>query len=209
MSNMSPEKIINAARTGDVESISNFFFSATPAQIKSVLVMRATNNDTLLHIAAEHGHHAIVHELITRGADVNAIGDLGETALHRAAYYAYLPIIQKLLANGANYSTTRYDGEMAIHVAAMMDCVDAVDALVKQDPSQITALGREGGTAFIRAALSQSFNTMEYLLSHGDDANQKNNMTKISAIQVAFIKGQNDLVSFLQKHGAVKRDDHK
>ncbi|HTM64315.1 MAG TPA: ankyrin repeat domain-containing protein [Gammaproteobacteria bacterium] len=207
MSNMSPNELFSAVRAGDAAYIKNYFAQTTLAETKAMLAMRTSANDTLLHLAAEYGHLAIVEELIARGADVNAVGDLGETPLHRAAYYAYVPVMQTLLDNGADYKITRYDGEMAIHVAAIVDSVDAVDALIKHDQSQMTVCGREARTAFFRAALSKSFKTMEYLLSHGDDVNQRNRMTNISAIQVAFVKGQTDLAGFLQKHGAVMPDD--
>ncbi|KAF7069931.1 hypothetical protein CFC21_075500 [Triticum aestivum] len=62
---------------------------------------RAKGNITLLHAAAVHGYSEIVKFLLARGADVNAVSDLG-TALTHAAIRGFPSIVKTLLEHNAD-----------------------------------------------------------------------------------------------------------
>ncbi|VAI26400.1 unnamed protein product [Triticum turgidum subsp. durum] len=67
---------------------------------------RAKGNITLLHVAAVHGYSEIVKFLLVRGADVDAISDLG-TALADAAIRGYPSIVKTLLEHNADPNDAR------------------------------------------------------------------------------------------------------
>ena len=59
-----------------------------------------------LHAACAHGYApdaaAIARELVSAGADVEAVCGLGERPIHLAATYGWLPVLETLLAAGAS-----------------------------------------------------------------------------------------------------------
>ena len=44
----------------------------------------------------------MVEFLLLKGADINAVDDVGETALYKACYKGYLEIVDFLIGKGAN-----------------------------------------------------------------------------------------------------------
>jgi ankyrin repeat protein len=63
---------------------------------------RAAMNDTMLHFAAELGSTEDIDVLVTSGAEVNAVGDIGNTPLHGAALMGKVAAARRLLELGAN-----------------------------------------------------------------------------------------------------------
>ena len=61
-------------------------------------------DDTLLHLTARTGDLEGIEVLIASGAQVNAIGDLGNTPLHQAAMMGKVDSVRKLLQLGADSS---------------------------------------------------------------------------------------------------------
>jgi ankyrin repeat protein len=61
-----------------------------------------------------------VAQLISLGADVNAIGDLGNTPLHEAASRGLVEIILKLVAAGAMTTSKNEFGQPPIDLARFM-----------------------------------------------------------------------------------------
>lgn len=59
-------------------------------------------NTTLLHLAANSTTPAILHTLLTHGAQVNWQDDDGLSALHVAAMWGNGPAVKLLLGNGAD-----------------------------------------------------------------------------------------------------------
>jgi ankyrin repeat protein len=55
-----------------------------------------------LRIAAEHGHLAVIDQLLAAGAPVDGLDRDGSTALHEAAYSAEVDAVRHLLARGAD-----------------------------------------------------------------------------------------------------------
>ena len=68
----------------------------------STLEKRDSKGQTLLHLAAEHGHHRMVKLLLDKGADVNAQGGEYGNALHAASVAGHEAIVKLLLNKGAN-----------------------------------------------------------------------------------------------------------
>jgi ankyrin repeat protein len=89
-------KMYDAARKGDVAT----FEQALPAGLPPNL----TNDkgDTLLMLAAYHGHAGLVKVLIQHGADPNRLNDRGQSPLAGAVFKKEDAVIQELLDGGAD-----------------------------------------------------------------------------------------------------------
>jgi len=58
--------------------------------------------NTLLMLAAYHGHAELVHALLRRGADANIANDRGQTPLAGAVFKGELDVVRALVAGGAD-----------------------------------------------------------------------------------------------------------
>ena len=81
---------------------------------------RSLSGDTLLHAAVVRTDRVDVAQLISLGADVNAVGDLGNTPLHEAASRGLVEIILKLVAAGAKTTSRNEFGQTPIDLARLM-----------------------------------------------------------------------------------------
>jgi len=78
---------------------------------------RAAMNDTMLHFAAESGATGDIEVLVASGAEVNAIGDIGNTPLHGAAMMGRFSAAKRLLDLGADPTIKNELGQKALDVA--------------------------------------------------------------------------------------------
>ena len=78
---------------------------------------RAAMNDTMLHFAAELGAAEDIDVLVASGAEVNAVGDIGNTPLHGAALMGKVAAARRLLELGANPTLRNELGQCAVDVA--------------------------------------------------------------------------------------------
>ncbi|KAL4814898.1 ankyrin repeat-containing domain protein [Aspergillus spinulosporus] len=69
-----------AAATGNTAAIEHGYLSN-----KSILTATNPDGRTALHLAALHGHIAVIRQLITYGSNLSARDSNGQTALHLAA----------------------------------------------------------------------------------------------------------------------------
>lgn len=81
---------------------------------------RGMTGDTLLHAAVIRGASEDVEILIAAGADVNAVGDLGNSPLHHAASRGLDLIAKRLLEHGANPTLKNEFGQTAADLARIM-----------------------------------------------------------------------------------------
>ena len=191
-----------AAREGYDVFIRNWLTRLSHADSIAILNKRSPTGDTPLHTAVDRGHLATVKDMLVKGANINATGDLNETPLHRAVYHNFTDIIKLLLNHHASCEMKRMDGEKPIHIAAMTGSLAAIDALVAHDRTQLKSAGREGRSAFHRAAQCGNIEVMEKLLALGDDVNQINSYTKDSVLHQAAILNNTDMIAFLLKNRA-------
>jgi len=76
------------------------------------ILARATNGDTLLHVAVGQRDFAAIRHLVDAGLDVNAKGDYHETPLYSAAARADIGIIGLLLQLGVDPNIPDHRGEL-------------------------------------------------------------------------------------------------
>ena len=72
---------------------------------------RYARGDTALHHATRNGDLEIVQQLVSSGADVNAIADQGHFPLYCAAGHGHVETTQYLIENGADLQTRLSDGK--------------------------------------------------------------------------------------------------
>ncbi|MFE3602330.1 ankyrin repeat domain-containing protein [Streptomyces sp. NPDC059096] len=89
-------KVFDLARTGEAVTLAAYVDAGVPANLTN------DRGDSLLMLAAYHGHLAAVEALLARGADAGRGNDRGQTPLAGAVFKGEDEIIRALLAGGAD-----------------------------------------------------------------------------------------------------------
>ncbi len=82
--------LFDAAREGDSALLGSYLDAGAPAN------MTNASGDSLLMLAAYHGHAPAVELLLRHGADANAANDRGQTPLAGAAFKGYADVAEAL-----------------------------------------------------------------------------------------------------------------
>jgi ankyrin repeat protein len=89
-------KVFNLARQGDTCTLAAYVDAGVPANLCN------DKGDTLVMLAAYHGHPQTVSALLERGADPGRPNDRGQTPLSGAPFKGERAVIEALLAGGAD-----------------------------------------------------------------------------------------------------------
>ncbi|MGQ4489613.1 ankyrin repeat domain-containing protein [Streptomyces sp. 372A] len=89
-------KVFDLARAGDADALAAYVDAGVPANLTN------DRGDSLLMLAAYHGHAAAVTALATRGADPGRANDRGQTPLAGAVFKGEEAVIRALLDAGAD-----------------------------------------------------------------------------------------------------------
>ncbi|MDX3526559.1 ankyrin repeat domain-containing protein [Streptomyces sp. ID05-39B] len=89
-------KIFDLARRGQTEELVAYVDEGVPANLTN------DRGDSLLMLAAYHGHAEAVRALLARGADADRINDRGQTPLAGAVFKGETDVIKALLEAGAD-----------------------------------------------------------------------------------------------------------
>lgn len=89
-------KVFDLARQGETEALAAYVDAGVPANLTN------DKGDTLVMLAAYHGHAAAVETLLTRGAEPDRANDRGQTPLAGAVFKGEDAVIRVLLAGGAD-----------------------------------------------------------------------------------------------------------
>ncbi|GAA4894766.1 ankyrin repeat domain-containing protein [Stackebrandtia albiflava] len=92
------EAVFDMARSGDTPRLEAYLEAGTPVDLTNA------KGDTLLMLAAYHGHAETVSMLLRRGADPQRANDRGQTPLAGAVFKAEDAVVEALLAGGADPS---------------------------------------------------------------------------------------------------------
>lgn len=84
-------KIFDLARQGRTEELVAYVDAGVPADLTN------DRGDSLVMLAAYHGHAAAVRALLTRGADADRVNDRGQTPLAGAAFKGEIDVTKALL----------------------------------------------------------------------------------------------------------------
>ena len=89
-------KIFNFAREGDTGTLAAYVDAGVPVNLCN------DKGDTLVMLAAYHGHPQTVSALLERGADPGRPNDRGQTPLAGAVFKGEREVIEVLLDGGAD-----------------------------------------------------------------------------------------------------------
>ena len=89
-------KLFDLARAGDTAALEGYLDEGVPATLTNEA------GDTLVMLAAYHGHADTVALLIARGGDPNRANDKGQTPLAGAVFKGGTEVVRALLAGGAD-----------------------------------------------------------------------------------------------------------
>ncbi|MFE4198327.1 ankyrin repeat domain-containing protein [Paenarthrobacter sp. NPDC056912] len=88
--------LFDAAREGDTDLLRGYLAAGAPATLTNAA------GDSLLMLAAYHGHEEAVQLILHHGADANAANDRGQTPLAGAVFKGYTGVARVLLDAGAD-----------------------------------------------------------------------------------------------------------
>ncbi len=88
--------LFDRARAGEAERLAAYVDAGTPVDLTDAA------GNTLLMLAAYHGHAAAVRVLVEREANVDAVNDRGQTPLAGAVFKGYADVVEVLVTAGAD-----------------------------------------------------------------------------------------------------------
>jgi ankyrin repeat protein len=97
-------RVFDLAREGRTEDLASYLEAGVPANLTN------EKGDTLLVLAAYHGHPGTVALLLAHGADPDRVNDRGQTALGAAVFRQSADAVRALLAAGADPDLGRQSG---------------------------------------------------------------------------------------------------
>jgi ankyrin repeat protein len=89
-------RLFDMARTGDAAGLASYVDAGVPVNLTN------ESGDTLVMLAAYHGHADAVIDLIERGADVNRPNDKNQTPLAGAVFKGEDAVVKALVSGGAD-----------------------------------------------------------------------------------------------------------
>lgn len=150
--------------------------------------------------AVMDGNMAAVVDLLSEGADVNALGMYsGWTPLILAARKGETELVNFLLSQGADVNEkSSVRNRTAIMEAVRNRSVESVKALLTANPD-VDAVDWEGYTVLMFAAISGQSEMVDVLLEHGADVNVKN---KVGSSALMMASGYPNVYKKLKAAGA-------
>ncbi|MFD4369071.1 ankyrin repeat domain-containing protein [Rhodococcus sp. NPDC058521] len=113
-------RVFDAARAGDGDALATYVDAGVPVNLTN------EKGDTLLMLAAYHGHQEAVQALIDRGADVDRLNDRGQSPLAGALFKGEDAVVRALIAGGASATIGQ---PAAIDAARMFGREDLLELL--------------------------------------------------------------------------------
>ncbi|WP_280475720.1 ankyrin repeat domain-containing protein [Nocardia asiatica] len=115
-------KVFDFARRGDTASLAAYVDAGVPADLTNEA------GDTLLMLAAYHGHADAVAALLKRSADPDRANDKGQTPLAGAVFKGETEIVRQLLAAGADPDAGTPSARAAAVMFGRTDLLELFDA---------------------------------------------------------------------------------
>ena len=89
-------KIFDLARRGETQALVAYVDAGVPVNLTN------DRGDSLVMLAAYHGHADAVRALLERGAEGNRVNDRGQTPLAGAVFKGEVEVVRALLEGGAD-----------------------------------------------------------------------------------------------------------
>ncbi|YCH19622.1 ankyrin repeat domain-containing protein [Arthrobacter sp. D1-29] len=110
--------MFQAARDGDSALLGSYLDAGAPA------TMTNAAGDSLLMLAAYHGHAETVQLLLQHGGEANTANDRGQTPLAGAAFKGYADVAKVLLQAGADPDAGSPSARAAAQMFARAEILD-------------------------------------------------------------------------------------
>ena len=125
----------------------------SPAELQgqeSLLRMRTRSGESILHIAAAHGHEPVIRYLLTAwaGHELDGADARGRTPMHTAAARGHACVVKLLLRAGASITAEDISGACALRVAVGADTRDLL--LLAEHKLGLMRNARPGVVAYFR-----------------------------------------------------------
>jgi ankyrin repeat protein len=185
---------------------------------KTALSMNLSGQ-TPLFCAAKEGHIEIVKYLLERGANPNATNHYGVSVLWIPCQRGLNEIVELLLANGANPEIApsgieaeerSISGWTPLYAAIKSRQYQVVKTLLIQGNANPNAVTSLGSTPFLLASEIGDLDVIKCFVEHGADLDyspsgkeaDELNITGQTALFMATLKEQNDVVQYLIEKGS-------
>ena len=122
----------------------------------------------LLHSAAEGGDVSIIEMTLSRGFDVNSKDSLGRMPLMIAAAKGKKQAVDFLLSKGADPSLKTLTEKSLLHAAVEGGNLAIVETVLSLD-IPVNSIDKDGLTPLMIAVSNNKLETLEFLLSNGED----------------------------------------
>ncbi|EDV27836.1 uncharacterized protein TRIADDRAFT_53926 [Trichoplax adhaerens] len=173
--NIEISPVYKACQAGDLRNLKTF---VRQADIKSKELSADLVNVvdeslfTPLHYAAIHNHADILAFLLSKGADIDAVGGcLSRTPLHMAVENNSLQSIRELISRDADMFITDEHNQHVVHIAAMQGNTETtkliLENLQQYSSTLINDVDDENMTALHHAADRCHYGVCQLLIEHG------------------------------------------
>jgi ankyrin repeat protein len=160
-----------------------------------------SNGKTALMVAARDGDTDRIESLIRLGADVNRTNTNGGTPIMYAALSGKPETVSVLLKHHADLNTAAANGWTALMIACVKGYVDVARLLLKHGAKPNRA-DIYSWTPLMRAVYESRLGTARLLAEHeATNVNQRGE-NGVTALHLAVIKGNADMVEILLAGGA-------
>lgn len=89
-------KLFDFARSGSIRELDAYTTAGIPLNLTN------HKGDTLIMLAAYHGHASTVKMLVDKGVDVNVLNDRGQSPIAGAVFKGYDEVVEILVQGGAD-----------------------------------------------------------------------------------------------------------
>ncbi len=145
------QQVFQLARTGDAQTLAGLLQKGLPPNMSN------HKGDTLLMLAAYHGHIEATKILLEAGADADRFNDMGQTPLGASTFKGFLSVVELLLLHGAQPGFAPPGGKTPLMFAAMFNRLEIMKLLLTRD-IDVDARSSEGLSAL---ELAQSMGAVE------------------------------------------------
>ncbi|XP_037046475.1 oxysterol-binding protein-related protein 1 isoform X2 [Bradysia coprophila] len=159
------EAFLKACRNGDLELVIELLKLRDNEKVFFDISCKGKSKSNLgwtpLHLATYFGHKEVMEILLSKGADINAINEMGDTCLHKAAFIGRQDIVMLLLQHDADVKVINGEGRIARHMTPKNEIGDEIKDLLRAAEATET-LRMEG--KFLKAARDGNIEMLNALL---------------------------------------------
>lgn len=175
-----------------------------------------SSKETELIAAAKGGDLEKVKQLISQGANINAVDSDGNTPLFWATFHDRTPVVEFLLTNRINVNKSGQDGQAPLHLAALNDNIPIMTMLLNYkgtdsawnpigqnknvDINKTTGMSNGNKTPLYIACSEGLIEPVKLLIERGADINKTSG--SYSPMYIAYLQKHIPIVELLQQKGA-------